>query len=54
MARSETEFDTTAVELNHDCDIERLICGINTDQIPLLDLKDLDKFGYYLAIKLYY
>ena len=43
------------VEGNHDCDIERLICGVNTDQIMiLLDVKDLDKFGYRLAKEHYY
>ena len=43
------------VEGNHDCDIERLICGINTNQITsLLGVKDLDKFGYCLAKDLHY
>ena len=42
------------VEGNHD-DIERLICGINTNQITqLLGMKDLDKFGYRLAKELCY
>ena len=51
------------VEGNHDCDIEKLICAINTYQICaintyqimlLLDVKDFEKLGYGLAKELYY